>query len=124
MSWLKKVFSSRSSQETKFVIEKTKEDKKEDKPQIENLNIEEEAEKESSKGNQDRWFSSWSGLSTTYSSPKKRDLSDDEDEEGEKWWSSFCIQETKSELVFSTQASSSSSQVISSQPFGLTPNLC
>ena len=28
MSWLKKVFSSQSSQETKVVIEKSKEDKK------------------------------------------------------------------------------------------------
>ena len=48
MSWLKKVFSSQSSQETKVVIEKSKEDKKEDEPQIEDLNLEEGAEKESS----------------------------------------------------------------------------
>ena len=62
MSWLKKVFSSQSSQETKVVIEKQKEDKKEDEPQIKNLNIEEEAKKESSEGSQDSWFSSWSGF--------------------------------------------------------------
>ena len=58
MSWLKKVFSSQSSQETKVVIEKSKEDKKEDEPQIEDLNLEEGAEKESSQGSQDIWFSS------------------------------------------------------------------
>ena len=89
MSWLKKVFSSQSSQETQVVNEKTKEDKKKDGPQIENLNIEEEAEKESSEGSQDSWFSFWSGLNTTFSLLKKRELSDDEEEkESEKWWSS------------------------------------
>ena len=41
-------------------IEKTKEDKKEDEPQIENFNIEEGAEKENSEGSQYSWFSSWS----------------------------------------------------------------
>ena len=64
-----------SSQEIKAVIEKTKEDKKEDEPQIENLNIEGEAEKESNVGSEDSWFSSWSGLSTTFSLLKKRELS-------------------------------------------------
>ena len=58
MSWLKKVFILQSSQETKVVTEKSKEDKKEDEPQIEDLNLEEGAEKESSHGSQDIWFSS------------------------------------------------------------------
>ena len=58
MSWLKKVFILQSSQETKVVTEKSKEDKKEDQPQIEDLNLEEGAEKESSQGSQDIWFSS------------------------------------------------------------------
>ena len=83
MSWLKKVFSSQSSQETKVVIEKQKEDKKEDELQIEE-DIEEEAKKESSEGSQDSWFSSWSGLSTTFSSSKKRDLGNSEDEVNEQ----------------------------------------
>ena len=55
MSWLKKVFILQSSQETKVVTEKSKE---EDEPQIEDLNLEEGAEKESSQGSQDIWFSS------------------------------------------------------------------
>ena len=58
MSWLKKVFILQSSQETKVVTEKSKEDKKEDEPQIEDLNLEEGAEKESSQGSKDIWFSS------------------------------------------------------------------
>ena len=58
MSWLKKVFILQSSQETKVVTEKSKEDKKKDEPQIEDLNLEEGAEKESSQGSQDIWFSS------------------------------------------------------------------
>ena len=58
MSWLKKVLILQSSQETKVVTEKSKEDKKEDEPQIEDLNLEEGAEKESSQGSQDIWFSS------------------------------------------------------------------
>ena len=60
-------------------------------------------------------------FSTTFSSSKKRDLGNSEDEVSEKWWNLFCSQETKSESVFSTQASSSSSQAITSQPFDLPP---
>ena len=118
MSWLKKVFSSQSSQETQVVNEKTREDNKEGGPQIKNLNIEEEAEKESSEGSQDSWFSFWSGLSTTFSLSKKRELSNDEEKkESKKWWSSFCSQKKKkSESVFSTQTSSGSSQSFSLSP--------
>ena len=60
-------------------------------------------------------------FSTTFSSSKKRDLDNSKDEVSEKWWNLFCSQETKSESVFSTQASSSSSQAITSQPFDLPP---
>lgn len=99
MSWLKKVFSSQSSQETQVVNEKTREDNKEGGPQIKNLNIEEEAEKESSEGSQDSWFSFWSGLSTTFSLSKKRELSNDEEKkESKKWWSSFCSQKKKKKV--------------------------
>ena len=117
MSWLKKVFSSQSSQETQVVNEKTKEDKKEDGPQIENLNIEEEAEKESSEGCQDSWFSFWSGLSTTFNLSKKRELSDDEEEKKAKNGGAHSVVKKKqTESVFSTQTSSSSSQLFSLSP--------
>ena len=85
------------------------------------LNLEEGAEKESSQGSQDSWFSSWSGLSTTFSSPKKRELSNHEDKESKKWWSSFCSQKTKTESVFSSQSSTSSLQAITTQSLGLPP---
>ena len=60
-------------------------------------------------------------MSTTFSSPKKRELSDNKDEESKKWWNSFCNQETKTESEFSTQSNSSSSQPITTQSFGLLP---
>ena len=49
-------------------------------------------------------------------------MSDNENEEGdEKWWSSFCSQETKKdeETPFSSQASNVSTQTISSQPINI-----
>ena len=114
MSWLKKVFSSQSSQETKFVHETSKneseKDKKDNDRQIIESKIEEE-NKESSQGSDSSWFSSWSVLSTTFDWPKskKRGFGAG-DEEEDKWWSSFCSKErneSKSESFFSTQVSSS-----------------
>ena len=104
MSWFKNVFSSQ--QETKVVYEKSKsesenkEDKKEGEEEtvtVSELKID-EGQESSGSCSQNRWWSSWSGLST----PFKRELSDDK--EDEKWWSSFCSQETKNELLFSSQA--------------------
>ena len=115
MSWLKKVFSSQSSQETKVVHEISKnegeKDKKDNDRQIIESKIEEE-NKESSQGSGSSWFSSWSVLSTTFDWPKskKREFGTG-DEEEDKWWSSFCSKErneSKSESFFSTQVSSSS----------------
>ena len=113
MSWLKKVFGWQSSQETKVYYEKSKEqgEKKEEEPQISDLKID-ECNNENSQESDNSWFSSWSGLSTTFDLPKgkKREFSDDDEEEN-KWWSSFCskvINESKSESFFSTQPGSSS----------------
>ena len=105
MSWLKTVFGSQSSQETKFYHEKSKEEweKKEEEPQISDLKID-EGNNENSQESDNSWFSSWSGLSTTFDSPKgKRRKFCNDDEEEDKWWSSFCGKErngSKSESVF------------------------
>ena len=83
MSWLKKIFSSQSSQETKVYYEVEKEKKEEEKQQvseskIENLQID---------NSQSSWWSSWSGLSQKFpNSPKVEkqnwgELSCDEEEE-------------------------------------------
>ena len=117
MCWLKKVLSFQSLQETKVVYQTSKneseKDKKDNDPQISELKFEEE-NKESSQGNDNSWFSSWSGLSTAFDSPKskKREFSDGNEEE-DQWWSSFCSKEgneskSKSESFFSSQASTSS----------------
>ena len=94
MGRLKKVFGLQSSQGTKAVCDVPKsenesEDKKEDdNPQISKLKIEESSQQSSQdcQGTESSWFSSWSGLSTTFDSPKskKREFSD-EDEEEDKW---------------------------------------
>ena len=110
MSWLKTVFGSQSSQETKFYHEKSKEEweKKEEEPQISELKID-EGNNENSQESDNSWFSSWSDLSTTFDLPKgeNRKFSNG-DEEEDKWWSAFCSKErneSKSESVFSTQPS-------------------
>ena len=59
MSWLKKIFSSQSSQETKVYYEIEKDKKEEEKQQVtksemENLQIDD---------SQSSWWSLWSGLS-------------------------------------------------------------
>ena len=69
-------------------------------------------EENAEESSQESWFSSWSGLSAMFDSQKskKREFSDD-DEEEDKWWSSFCSKqrnESKSESLLSTQASTSS----------------
>ena len=86
----------------------------------------EEENKESSQGSNNSWLSLWSGLSTTFDSPKskKREFSDDDDEEEDKWWSSFLSKErseSKSKSFFSTQASSSSQ---SSQATNIPTQTC
>ena len=89
MSWLKKIFSLQSSQETKVYYEVNKDKKEEEKQQvtkseIENLQIDD---------SQSSWWSLWSSLSQTFSnSPKGEkqiwgELSCDKEEE--IWWDSF-----------------------------------
>ena len=121
MSWFKKVFSSQ--EETKVVYEKSisesenKEDKKEEEEEtvtVSELKID-ESQESSGSSSQNSWWSSWSGLSTQFISSQKRELSDDKDDG--KWWSSFSSQETKNELLFSSQASKDdSSQPVNMQP--------
>ena len=83
MIWLKKIFSSQSSQETKLYCEVEKDKKEEEKQQvtksgIENLQIDD---------SQSSWWSSWSGFSQKFSNSPKgekrnwRELSCDEGEE-------------------------------------------
>ena len=74
----------------------------------------EEENKESSQGSDNSWFSSWSGLTTTFDSPKSktREFRDDNEEE-DQGWSSFCSKgrnesKSKSDSFFSSQASASS----------------
>ena len=112
MSWLKQVFGLQLSQKTKVYYDKSKEegDKKEEEHQISDLKTD-KGNNENSQESDNSWFSSWSGLSTTFDLPKgkKREFSNG-DEEEEKW-SSFCSKEkneSKSESFFSTQVSSSS----------------
>ena len=112
MSWLKQVFGLQLSQKTKVYYDKSKEegDQKEEEHQISDLKTD-KGNNENSQESDNSWFSSWSGLSTTFDLPKgkKREFSND-DEEEEKW-SSFCSKEkneSKSESFFSTQVSSSS----------------
>ena len=67
MSWLKKIFSSQSSQETKVYYEVEKDKKEEEKQQvtkseIENLQID---------NSQSNWWNSWSGLSQKFSNSPK-----------------------------------------------------
>ena len=125
MSWFKNVFSSQ--QETKVVYEKSKsesenkEDKKEGEEEtvtVSELRID-EGQESSGSCSQNSWWSSWSGLST----PFKRELSDDK--EDEKWWSSFCSQETKNELLFSSQADKEdSSQSVTASPENIPTQTC
>ena len=107
MSWLKKVFSSQSLQETMVVYvtsnNESEKYKKDDDPQISKLEIEEE-NKKSSQGSDNSSLSLWSGLSITFYSPKskKRQFSAD-DEEEDQWWRSFSSKkrnESKSKSVF------------------------
>ena len=67
MCWLRKIFSSQFSQETKVYYEVEKNKKEEDKQQvteskIENLQID---------NNQGSWWSSWSSLSQKFSNSPK-----------------------------------------------------
>ena len=62
-------------------------------------------------------------LSTQFNSLQKRELSDDKKEE--KWWSSFCIQETKNESLFSSQVNKEdSSQPVTTQPENIPIQTC
>ena len=62
-------------------------------------------------------------LSTHFNSLEKRELSDDKEEE--KWWSSFCSQETKNESLFSTQANKEDSlQPVTTQPENIPIQTC
>ena len=106
MSRLKKIFGSQSSQETKVYYEKdTQTTKNEDnKTKITESYLEQLSHTQST---QDSWWSSWSGLSQPFSSQKgkKRDLSNDKQEQ---WWESFSTESTKKDE--SSQYASSSSQ--------------
>ena len=86
MSWLKKIFSSQSSQETKVYYEIEKDKKEEEKQQVtksemENLQIDD---------SQSSWWSLWSGLSQKLKSKGEKqnwgELSCDEEE---NWRDSF-----------------------------------
>ena len=105
MSWLKKRFSSQSSQESKVYYEvkknKKEEEKQVTKSEIENLQID---------NKQSSWWSSWSGLSQTFSNSRKGgkqnwgELSCDQEEE--IWWDSFKSSQKSTQK--SSQESSSS----------------
>ena len=106
MNWLKKIFSSQSSQDTKVYYEVEKDKKEEEKQQltkseIENLQID---------NSHSSWWRPCSGLSQKFSnSPKgeKRNwggLSCEEEEEN--WWSSFKSSQWSTQK--SSQESSSS----------------
>ena len=94
MSWLKKVFGSQSSQETKIYYEKKeeKEKKDENKEKMENLQID-DSQIDESQSSQESWWSSWSGLSQKFSDlpkGKKRNWAEfSSNEKEDKWWSSF-----------------------------------
>ena len=106
MSWLKKIFSWQSSQETKVYYKVEKDKKEEEKqqvtePKIENLQIDD---------SQSSWWSSWSSLSQKFSNSCKGEkrnwgeLSCDEEEEN--WWDSFKSSQKSTQK--SSQESSSS----------------
>ena len=106
MSWLNKRFSSQSSQESKVYYEVKKNKKEEEKQQvtkseIENLQID---------NNQSSWWSSWSGLSQTFSNSRKggkRNWGESScDQEEEIWWDSFKSSQKSTQK--SSQESSSS----------------
>ena len=59
MSWLKKIFSSQSSQEIKVYYEVEKYKKEEEKQQV----TESDIENLQTDNSQSSWWSSWSGLS-------------------------------------------------------------
>ena len=88
MSWLKKIFSSQSSQETKVYYEIEKDKKEEEKQQVtkskmENLQIDD---------SQSSWWSLWSGLSQKFSNSlkgEKRNWGELSCDEEENWWDSF-----------------------------------
>ena len=62
-------------------------------------------------------------LSTHFNSLEKRELSDEKEEE--KWWSSFCSQETKNESLFSSQANKEDSlQPVTTQPENIPIQTC
>ena len=88
---------------------------------VDEFKIDESQESSSSSSTQSSWFS-WSVLSRQFST-QKRELSDNEnEEEDEKCWSSFCsTQETKKEdeTLFSSHTSNISTQTISSQPINI-----
>lgn len=122
ISWLKKLYSL---QETKVKYEKSKsEDKKDDetdnkqeeKVTESKFKIDESQQTEESSNTQSSWWSSWSRWGS-----QKRDHSDDENEEGEKWCSSFfSMPETeKDKTEFSSQASKVSTQKSSSQAINI-----
>ena len=86
MSWLKKVFSSQSLQETKVAYETSNNEGEKYKKtmilKLANWKLKKRIKK-SSQGSDNSWFSSWSGLSTTFCSPesKKKEFSNDDEEE-------------------------------------------
>ena len=107
MSWFKKVFSSQSSSQGSSVTYKkeTKTDQtdmKQDEKITERkfkMDDERQETEESSQSSQNIWWSSWSVLSTQFSS-QKREHSDDENEE---WWSWFCSTPIKKEEKNNTE---------------------
>ena len=84
MSWLKKIFGSQSSQETKVYYEKdTQTAKNNDESKITESHFDEtqiednQISNEATRSSQESWWSSWSGLSQPFTSKgEKRDLSD------------------------------------------------
>ena len=82
MSWLKEIFGSLSSQETKVYYEK--DDKKdEESKNFEELKIDDTQESnEATQSSQESCWSSWSGLSQQFDSKgEKREFSSDDEEE-------------------------------------------
>ena len=114
MSWLKKIFGSQPSQETKVYYEKdTQTAKNHDESKITESHFDEtqiednQISNEATRSSQESWWSSWSGLSQPFTSKgEKRDLSDYESEEQSS--ESFCSDSTKKDK--SSQPESGSSQ--------------
>ena len=122
---VKKIFSSQSSQEIKVYFgkstdttKKVEEDSKTTKSSFEVVDENQESDEitqsgEATQSSQDSWWSSWSGLSQTFTSKgEKRDMSEDEEEE--PWCVSFCSESTKRDKL--SQPSSSSSQQKETEP--------